>query len=151
MEMFVSLSSWEQFGGCRHLFLANSTFKSGQARQVQKTCSFIGRSYSLLPAAVIGLFFDDWFEAHFYNLVSVSQRCWAPCLSGKGREHEGMARQICLSSLQDCSCKLVSFHSSSFLGLAALVPQLLYGLLMVCQPVLSTEFIFYLGIPIVWR
>ena len=49
-------------------------FKPGKtARQIQLTWQLWAKVVvAALPAAIIGLFLDDWFEAHFYNLVSVA-------------------------------------------------------------------------------
>ena len=49
-------------------------FKPGKtARQIQLTWQLWAKVVvAALPAAIIGFFLDDWFEAHFYNLVSVA-------------------------------------------------------------------------------
>ena len=131
-------------------------FKPGKtARQIQLTWQLWAKVVvAALPAAVIGLFLDDWFEAHFYNLVSVAimliiygvafiylekREQVEPTVTELSRLPYQTALYIGLFQV------LSLFPGTSRSG-ATIVGGLLNG---VSRPVV-TEFTFYLGIPIMF-
>ena len=131
-------------------------FKPGKtARQIQLTWQLWAKVVvAALPAAIIGLFLDDWFEAHFYNLVSVAimliiygvafiylekREQVEPTVTELGRLPYQTALYIGLFQV------LSLFPGTSRSG-ATIVGGLLNG---VSRPVV-TEFTFYLGIPIMF-
>ena len=131
-------------------------FKPGiTARQIQLTWQLWAKVVvAALPAAIIGLFLDDWFEAHFYNLVSVAimliiygvafiylekREQVEPTVTELSRLPYQTALYIGLFQV------LALFPGTSRSG-ATIVGGLLNG---VSRPVV-TEFTFYLGIPIMF-
>ena len=131
-------------------------FKPGKtARQIQLTWQLWAKVVvAALPAAIIGLFLDDWFEAHFYNLVSVAimliiygvafiylekREQVEPTVTELSRLPYQTALYIGLFQV------LSLFPGTSRSG-ATIVGGLLNG---VNRPVV-TEFTFYLGIPIMF-
>ena len=131
-------------------------FKPGKtARQIQLTWQLWAKVVvAALPAAIIGLFLDDWFEAHFYNLVSVAimliiygvafiylekREQVEPTVTELSRLPYQTALYIGLFQV------LSLFPGTSRSG-ATIVGGLLNG---VSRPVV-TEFTFYLGIPIMF-
>ena len=125
------------------------------ARQIQLTWQLWAKVVvAALPAAIIGLFLDDWFEAHFYNLVSVAimliiygvafiylekREQVEPTVTELSRLPYQTALYIGLFQV------LSLFPGTSRSG-ATIVGGLLNG---VSRPVV-TEFTFYLGIPIMF-
>lgn len=131
-------------------------FKPGKtARQIQLTWQLWAKVVvAALPATIIGLFLDDWFEAHFYNLVSVAimliiygvafiylekREQVEPTVTELSRLPYKTALYIGLFQV------LSLFPGTSRSG-ATIVGGLLNG---VSRPVV-TEFTFYLGIPIMF-
>ena len=131
-------------------------FKPGKtARQIQLTWQLWAKVVvAALPAAIIGLFLDDWFEVHFYNLVSVAimliiygvafiylekREQVEPTVTELGRLPYQTALYIGLFQV------LSLFPGTSRSG-ATIVGGLLNG---VSRSVV-TEFTFYLGIPIMF-
>ena len=131
-------------------------FKPGKtARQIQLTWQLWAKVVvAALPAAIIGFFLDDWFEAHFYNLVSVAimliiygvafiylekREQVEPTVTELSRLPYQTALYIGLFQV------LSLFPGTSRSG-ATIVGGLLNG---VSRPVV-TEFTFYLGIPIMF-
>ncbi|RKW06410.1 Undecaprenyl-diphosphatase [Streptococcus cristatus] len=131
-------------------------FKPGKtARQIQLTWQLWAKVVvAALPAAIIGLFLDDWFEEHFYNLVSVAimliiygvafiylekREQVEPTVTELSRLPYQTALYIGLFQV------LSLFPGTSRSG-ATIVGGLLNG---VSRPVV-TEFTFYLGIPIMF-
>ena len=131
-------------------------FKPGKtARQIQLTWQLWAKVVvAALPAAIIGFFLDDWFEAHFYNLVSVAimliiygvafiylekRQQVEPTVTELSRLPYQTALYIGLFQV------LSLFPGTSRSG-ATIVGGLLNG---VSRPVV-TEFTFYLGIPIMF-
>ena len=125
------------------------------ARQIQLTWQLWAKVVvAALPAAIIGLFLDDWFEEHFYNLVSVAimliiygvafiylekREQVEPTVTELSRLPYQTALYIGLFQV------LSLFPGTSRSG-ATIVGGLLNG---VSRPVV-TEFTFYLGIPIMF-
>ena len=131
-------------------------FKPGKsARQVQKTWQLWAKVVvAALPAAVIGLFLDDWFEAHFYNLVSVSVMLivyGAAFIYLERREHEEPAVTDLASLPYKTAFQIGLFQVLAlFPGTSRSGATIVGGLLNGVSRSVVTEFTFYLGIPIMF-
>ena len=132
-------------------------FKSGKtAREVQITWQLWAKVIlSALPAAVIGLIFDDWLDAHFQNFFSVALMLilYGIAFIYVERRHQGVEPQV---------THLVSlpYKTAFFIGLfqvLSLIPgtsrsgaTILGGILLGTSRQVATEFTFFLGIPIMF-
>ena len=131
-------------------------FKPGKtARQIQLTWQLWAKVVvAALPAAIIGLFLDDWFEAHFYNLVSVAIMLiiyGAAFIYLEKREQveptvTELSRLPYQTALYIGLFQVLSLFPGTSRSGATIVGGLLTG---VSRPVV-TEFTFYLGIPIMF-
>ena len=131
-------------------------FKPGKtARQIQLTWQLWAKVVvAALPAAIIGLFLDDWFEAHFYNLVSVAIMLiiyGAAFLYLEKREQvEPTVTE--LSKLPYQTALYIGLFQvlSLFPGTSRSGATIVGGLLNGVSRSVVTEFTFYLGIPIMF-
>ena len=131
-------------------------FKPGKtARQIQLTWQLWAKVVvAALPAAIIGFFLDDWFEAHFYNLVSVAIMLiiyGAAFIYLEKREQveptvTDLSRLPYQTALYIGLFQVLSLFPGTSRSGATIVGGLLNG---VSRPVV-TEFTFYLGIPIMF-
>ena len=131
-------------------------FKPGKtARQIQLTWQLWAKVVvAALPAAIIGLFLDDWFEAHFYNLVSVAIMLiiyGSAFIYLEKREQveptvTELSRLPYQTALYIGLFQVLSLFPGTSRSGATIVGGLLNG---VSRPVV-TEFTFYLGIPIMF-
>ena len=131
-------------------------FKPGKtARQIQLTWQLWAKVVvAALPAAIIGLFLDDWFEAHFYNLVSVAIMLiiyGAAFIYLEKREQveptvTELSRLPYQTALYIGLFQVLSLFPATISSCSTIVGGLLNG---VSRPVV-TEFTFYLGIPIMF-
>lgn len=125
-------------------------FKSGKtAREVQITWQLWAKVIlSALPAAVIGLIFDDWLDAHFQNFFSVALMLilYGIAFIYVERRHQGVEPQV---------THLVSlpYKTAFFIGLfqvLSLIPgtsrsgaTILGGILLGTSRQVATEFTFF--------
>lgn len=132
-------------------------FKNGKTeREVQITWQLWAKVIlSALPAAVIGLIFDDWLDAHFQNFFSVALMLilYGIAFIYVERRHQGVEPQV---------THLVSlpYKTAFFIGLfqvLSLIPgtsrsgaTILGGILLGTSRQVVTEFTFFLGIPIMF-
>ena len=132
-------------------------FKNGKTeREVQITWQLWAKVIlSALPAAVIGLIFDDWLDAHFQNFFSVDLMLilYGIAFIYVERRHQGVEPQV---------THLVSlpYKTAFFIGLfqvLSLIPgtsrsgaTILGGILLGTSRQVATEFTFFLGIPIMF-
>ncbi|WP_297665444.1 undecaprenyl-diphosphate phosphatase [uncultured Streptococcus sp.] len=131
-------------------------FKPGKtARQIQLTWQLWAKVVvAALPAAIIGLFLDDWFEAHFYNLVSVAIMLIiygvAFIYLEKREQVEPTVTELSKLPYQTALYiglfQVLSLFPGTSRSGATIVGGLLNG---ISRPVV-TEFTFYLGIPIMF-
>ena len=131
-------------------------FKPGKtARQIQLKWQLWAKVVvAALPAAIIGFFLDDWFEAHFYNLVSVAIMLiiyGAAFIYLEKREQveptvTELSRLPYQTALYIGLFQVLSLFPGTSRSGATIVGGLLNG---VSRPVV-TEFTFYLGIPIMF-
>ncbi|MCB5018128.1 undecaprenyl-diphosphate phosphatase [Streptococcus mutans] len=132
-------------------------FKNGKTeREVQITWQLWTKVIlSALPAAVIGLIFDDWLDTHFQNFFSVALMLilYGIAFIYVERRHQGVEPQV---------THLVSlpYKTAFFIGLfqvLSLIPgtsrsgaTILGGILLGTSRQVATEFTFFLGIPIMF-
>ena len=131
-------------------------FKPGKsAREVQRTWQLWAKVVvAAFPAALIGLFFDDWFDAHFYNPVSVAVMLiayGAAFIYLERRDHEGPV----VTSLAKLPYKTALYIGlfqilALFPGTSRSGATIVGGLLNGVSRSVVTEFTFYLGIPIMF-
>lgn len=131
-------------------------FKSGKtARQIQLTWQLWAKVVvAALPAAIIGLFLDDWFEAHFYNLVSVAIMLIiygvAFIYLEKREQVEPTVTELSRLPYQTALYIGLFQVLSLFPGTSRSGATIVGGLLNGVSRSVVTEFTFYLGIPIMF-
>ena len=131
-------------------------FKPGKtARQIQLTWQLWAKVVvAALPAAIIGLFLDDWFEAHFYNLVSVAIMLIiygvAFIYLEKREQVEPTVTELSRLPYQTALYIGLFQVLSLFPGTSRSGATIVGGLLNGVSRSVVTEFTFYLGIPIMF-
>ena len=131
-------------------------FKPGKtARQIQLTWQLWAKVVvAALPAAIIGLFLDDWFEAHFYNLVSVAIMLIiygvAFIYLEKREQVEPTVTELSRLPYQTAFYIGLFQVLSLFPGTSRSGATIVGGLLNGVSRSVVTEFTFYLGIPIMF-
>lgn len=131
-------------------------FKPGKtARQIQLTWQLWAKVVvAALPAAIIGLFLDDWFEAHFYNLVSVAIMLIiygvAFIYLEKREQVEPTITELSRLPYQTALYIGLFQVLSLFPGTSRSGATIVGGLLNGVSRSVVTEFTFYLGIPIMF-
>ena len=131
-------------------------FKPGKtARQIQLTWQLWAKVVvAALPAAIIGLFLDDWFEAHFYNLVSVAIMLiiygFAFIYLEKREQVEPTVTELSRLPYQTALYIGLFQVLSLFPGTSRSGATIVGGLLNGVSRSVVTEFTFYLGIPIMF-
>ena len=131
-------------------------FKPGKtARQIQLTWQLWAKVVvAALPAAIIGLFLDDWFEAHFYNLVSVAIMLISYGVAfiylEKREQVEPTVTELSRLPYQTALYIGLFQVLSLFPGTSRSGATIVGGLLNGVSRSVVTEFTFYLGIPIMF-
>ena len=131
-------------------------FKPGKtARQIQMTWQLWAKVVvAALPAAIIGLFLDDWFEAHFYNLVSVAIMLiiYGAAFIYLEKREQVEPTVTELSRLPYQTALYIGLFQvlSLFPGTSRSGATIVGGLLNGVSRSVVTEFTFYLGIPIMF-
>ena len=131
-------------------------FKPGKtARQIQLTWQLWAKVVvAALPAAIIGLFLDDWIEAHFYNLVSVAIMLIiygvAFIYLEKREQVEPTVTELSRLPYQTALYIGLFQVLSLFPGTSRSGATIVGGLLNGVSRSVVTEFTFYLGIPIMF-
>lgn len=125
------------------------------ARQIQLTWQLWAKVVvAALPAAIIGLFLDDWFEAHFYNLVSVAIMLIiygvAFIYLEKREQVEPTVTELSRLPYQTALYIGLFQVLSLFPGTSRSGATIVGGLLNGVSRSVVTEFTFYLGIPIMF-
>lgn len=108
-----------------------------------------------LPAAVIGLVFDDWLDSVFYNSITVSITLILYGILFLIMEKWNKTRNFTITNTQD-----ISFKKAFWIGciqLLALIPgtsrsgvTILGAMLLLCDRSVSCEFSFFLSIPVMF-
>lgn len=108
-----------------------------------------------LPAVILGLLFDDWLDAHFYNFLTVAVTLIVYGVAFIAVEKRNTNRQPQVSQLHRLPYK-TAFLIGCFQVLA-LIPgtsrsgaTILGGILLGTSRQVATEFTFFLGIPIMF-
>lgn len=108
-----------------------------------------------LPAVILGLLFDDWLDAHFYNFLTVAVTLIVYGVAFIAVEKRNVNRQPQVSQLHRLPYK-TAFLIGCFQVLA-LIPgtsrsgaTILGGILLGTSRQVATEFTFFLGIPIMF-
>lgn len=108
-----------------------------------------------LPAVILGLLFDDWLDAHFYNFLTVAVTLIVYGVAFIAVEKRNANRQPQVSQLHRLPYK-TAFLIGCFQVLA-LIPgtsrsgaTILGGILLGTSRQVATEFTFFLGIPIMF-
>ncbi|MFS9028640.1 undecaprenyl-diphosphate phosphatase [Streptococcus cristatus] len=131
-------------------------FKPGKtARQIQLTWQLWAKVVvAALPAAIIGFFLDDWFEAHFYNLVSVAIMLiiYGAAFIYLEKREQVEPTVTELSRLPYQTALYIGLFQvlSLFPGTSRSGATIVGGLLNGVSRSVVTEFTFYLGIPIMF-
>lgn len=132
-------------------------FQKGKtAREVQLTWQLWAKVViAALPAAILGLLFDDWLDKYFYNFVVV-----ALMLIVYGVAFIWVERRNQIVAPQVTNLAKLPYKTALFVGLfqvLALIPgtsrsgaTILGGILLGTSRQVATEFTFFLGIPIMF-
>ena len=108
-----------------------------------------------LPAAIIGLFLDDWLDEMFYNSITVSIMLIVYGVLFIIMELWNKKRSFQIKNVED-----LSFKTAFFIGciqLLALIPgtsrsgvTILGAMLLLCSRDVACEFSFFLSIPVMF-
>ncbi len=132
-------------------------FQAGKtARDVQLTWQLWAKVViAALPAAVLGLLFDDWLDAHFYNFVVVALMLIVYGIAFIYVEKRNQTIEPKVTSLAK-----LPYKTALYIGLfqvLSLIPgtsrsgaTILGGILLGTSRQVATEFTFFLGIPIMF-
>ncbi|MET3634554.1 undecaprenyl-diphosphate phosphatase [Streptococcus porcorum] len=110
---------------------------------------------AIIPVMIAGLLWDDWFEAHFYNFVSVALMLILYGFIFIWIENRQKGVKPKITSLSE-----LSYQTALFIGLfqlLSLMPgtsrsgaTIIGGLLLGTSRAVVTEFTFFLGIPVMF-
>lgn len=130
--------------------------KGKSAREIQLTWQLWAKVVlAALPAAVLGLLFDDWLDEHFYNFVVVALMLivYGVAFLWVEKRNQTVAPQV-------TDLAKLPYKTALFIGLfqvLALIPgtsrsgaTILGGILLGTSRQVATEFTFFLGIPIMF-
>lgn len=132
-------------------------FQKGKSdREIQLTWQlWVKVALASLPAAILGLLFDDWLDNHFYNFVVVALMLIAYGLGFIWSESRNQSVEPQVTNLAQLPYK-IAFYIGLFQVLA-LIPgtsrsgaTILGGILLGTNRQVATEFTFFLGIPIMF-
>lgn len=111
---------------------------------------------AIIPAGLVGFFFDDFFEAHFYNPLSVALALIIVGLIFLITEYWNKDRQAKFHSVSDISWKmaliigLFQMIAGVFPGVSRSGACILGGLLLGLSRPAASAFSFYLAIPVMF-
>lgn len=132
-------------------------FKSGKtAREVQKTWQLWAKVVvAAAPAAIIGLPLDSWFDAHFYNFISVACMLIIYGAAFILLEKRNKNVEPTITSLDRLPYKTALYIGlfqvlSLFPGTSRSGATIVGGLLNGTSRSVVTEFTFFLGIPVMF-
>lgn len=109
-----------------------------------------------IPAAVIGIFLDDWLEAHFYNAFVVSVMLVLVGIAFIVIENGNKNRHARVTRLEDLSYKdamIVGFFqliAAIFPGTSRSGATIIGGLMIGISRTVAAEFTFFLAIPVMF-
>lgn len=132
-------------------------FKPGKtAREVQKTWQLWAKVVvAAAPAAIIGLPLDSWFDAHFYNFISVACMLIIYGVTFILLEKRNKNVEPTITSLDRLPYKTALYIGlfqvlSLFPGTSRSGATIVGGLLNGTSRSVVTEFTFFLGIPVMF-
>lgn len=132
-------------------------FKMGKTvRETQKTWQLWAKVViAAVPAAIIGLPLDNWFEKHFHNFVSVALMLiiYGGAFIYLEKRNKGIEPKIMsLEKLPYKTALYIGFFQvlSLFPGTSRSGATIIGGLLNGTSRSVVTEFTFYLGIPVMF-
>ncbi|MCU0081972.1 undecaprenyl-diphosphate phosphatase [Streptococcus danieliae] len=132
-------------------------FKPGKSQEeVKQTWSLWSKVLvAILPAMVIGVPLDDWFEAHFYNPVSIALMLIIYGIAFLVIEKQDFVKDPSVTRLEDLpyatAFKIGLFQVLAlFPGTSRSGATIVGGLLNGTSRSVVTEFTFFLGIPVMF-
>lgn len=132
-------------------------FKPGKtAREVQKTWQLWAKVVvAAAPAAIIGLPLDSWFDAHFYNFISVACMLIIYGVTFILLEKRNKTVEPAITNLDRLPYKTALYIGlfqvlSLFPGTSRSGATIVGGLLNGTSRSVVTEFTFFLGIPVMF-
>ena len=128
------------------------------AREVQKTWQLWAKVViAAAPAAIIGLPLDDWFDAHFYNFISVACMLiiYGVAFIYLEKRNKAQAIEPTVTELDKLPYKTALYIGlfqvlALFPGTSRSGATIVGGLLNGTSRSVVTEFTFYLGIPVMF-
>jgi len=129
---------------------------SKSARQKQATWAlWIKIVIACIPAAVLGLLFDDWMEAHLYNAYVVAATLIIYGVLFIALENSSITANPSITKVGHVSTKTALFIG--LFQLLSLVPgtsrsgsTILGAMVLGCSRGVAAEFSFFLGIPVMF-
>lgn len=132
-------------------------FQPGKSKQeVQLTWQLWAKVIvAILPVVIIGLPFDNWFNAHFYNFITVALMLivYGVAFIWVEKQHKNAEPEV-------TSLAKMSYKTALFIGLfqvLSIIPgtsrsgaTILGGIIMGTSRTVATEFTFFLGIPVMF-
>lgn len=132
-------------------------FQPGKSKQeVQLTWQLWAKVIvAILPVVIIGLPFDNWFNAHFYNFINVALMLivYGVAFIWVEKQHKNVEPEV-------TSLAKMSYKTALFIGLfqvLSIIPgtsrsgaTILGGIIMGTSRTVATEFTFFLGIPVMF-
>ncbi len=132
-------------------------FQPGKSKQeVQLTWQLWAKVIvAILPVVIIGLPFDNWFNAHFYNFITVALMLivYGVAFIWVEKQHKNVEPEV-------TSLAKMSYKTALFIGLfqvLSIIPgtsrsgaTILGGIIMGTSRTVATEFTFFLGIPVMF-
>lgn len=130
-------------------------FDKGKEKRVETINLWVKVLVGCIPAGIIGIFFDDWIDAHFYNATIVSIALILYGILFIIIENRNKDRKSTITSLKDITPKLALYIG--LFQLLSLIPgtsrsgaTILGGLLIGMDRSIATEYTFFLAIPIMF-
>ncbi|WP_413473903.1 undecaprenyl-diphosphate phosphatase [Streptococcus parauberis] len=132
-------------------------FQPGKSKQeVQLTWQLWAKVIvAILPVVIIGLPFDNWFNARFYNFITVALMLivYGVAFIWVEKQHKNVEPEV-------TSLAKMSYKTALFIGLfqvLSIIPgtsrsgaTILGGIIMGTSRTVATEFTFFLGIPVMF-
>lgn len=110
---------------------------------------------AVIPAAVLGILFDDWLDAHFYNFQTVAVTLIVYGIFFILMENWNKGRKPRVRSIKN-----MTFQTAFFIGMfqvLSLIPgtsrsgaTILGAMLLGCSRYIAAEFSFFLAIPVMF-
>lgn len=109
----------------------------------------------VLPAGILGVLFDDWFDKHFYNHITVAITLIVYGILFIIIENRNKGKRTQINSFRDLSCK-TAFYIGLF-QILSLIPgtsrsgaTILGAIILGTSRYIAAEYSFFLAIPIMF-